>query len=58
MREHRFTEARGATEEQFAKFAGENMLRVLTQGSLVGDEMDIAGVLPIEEVREASVVEV
>jgi hypothetical protein len=34
------------------------MLRVLTQGSLVGDEMDIAGVLPIEEVREASVVEV
>jgi membrane dipeptidase len=43
---------RGATEEQLAKVAGENMLRVWTQVSRVRDEMAAEGVLPVEDVWE------
>lgn len=43
---------RGATEEQLAKVAGENMLRVWTLVAKVRDEMKAEGVLPVEDVWE------
>lgn len=41
---------RGATEEQLAKVAGENILRVWRGVEKVRDEMKAEGVLPIEDV--------
>ncbi|KAF2704113.1 Metallo-dependent hydrolase [Pleomassaria siparia CBS 279.74] len=43
---------RGATEEQFAKVAGENMLRVWRGVEKVRNEMKTEGVLPVEDVWE------
>jgi membrane dipeptidase len=43
---------RGATEEQLAKVAGQNILRVWAGVSRVRDEMRVAGVLPVEDVWE------
>lgn len=43
---------RGATTEQLAKLAGENMLRVWKGVTLVRDEMKAAGVKPVEDVWE------
>ena len=43
---------RGATEEQLAKVAGENMIRVWTDVARVRDEMKAEGVLPVEDVWE------
>lgn len=43
---------RGATEEQLAKVAGENMLRVWRGVEEVRDQMQAEGVLPVEDVWE------
>lgn len=43
---------RGATEEQLAKVAGENILRVWRGVVKVRDEMKAEGVLPVEDVWE------
>ncbi|KAF9879130.1 microsomal dipeptidase [Colletotrichum karsti] len=43
---------RGATEEQLAKVAGENILRVWRGVEKVRDEMKAEGVLPVEDVWE------
>ncbi|TDZ53065.1 putative dipeptidase [Colletotrichum trifolii] len=43
---------RGATEEQLAKVAGENILRVWRGVERVRDEMRAEGVLPVEDVWE------
>jgi membrane dipeptidase len=43
---------RGATEEQLAKVAGENILRVWRGVDKVRDEMKAEGVLPVEDVFE------
>lgn len=43
---------RGATEEQLAKVACENILRVWTGVESVRDEMKAEGVLPVEDVWE------
>lgn len=43
---------RGATEEQLAKVAGENILRVWRGVERVRDEMREEGVLPVEDVWE------
>ena len=43
---------RGATEEQLAKLAGENMLRVWQGVVKVRDRMCVEGVLPVEDVWE------
>ncbi|MAD87728.1 MAG: hypothetical protein CL912_32610 [Deltaproteobacteria bacterium] len=43
---------RGATEEQLAKVAGENMIRVWTDVARIRDVMKAEGVLPVEDVWE------
>ena len=43
---------RGATEEQLAKVAGENILRVWKGVSNMRDQMKAEGVLPVEDVWE------
>lgn len=43
---------RGATEEQLAKLAGENILRVWSDVEKVRDDMKEEGVLPVEDVWE------
>lgn len=43
---------RGATQEQLAKVAGGNMIRVWEDAVRVRDEMKADGVLPVEDVWE------
>lgn len=43
---------RGATEEQLAKVAGENMIRVWEGVTKVKDKMSSEGILPVEDVWE------
>jgi membrane dipeptidase len=43
---------RGATEEQLAKVAGENVLRVWKSVEVIRDQMRTEGVQPVEDVWE------